>query len=66
MVRGYLPVVNTLAKGLDIRLGHRYKSIMFITDIFYSGLIDTCKNILEACVCTYMHVMHAHFVQVYF
>lgn len=25
MVRGYLPVVNTLAKGLDVRLGHRYK-----------------------------------------
>lgn len=24
MVRGYLPVINTLAKGLDIRLGHRY------------------------------------------
>ncbi|CAN1725558.1 hypothetical protein LINPERHAP1_LOCUS134 [Linum perenne] len=23
MVRGYLPVINTLAKGLDIRLGHR-------------------------------------------
>lgn len=66
MVRGYLPVVNTLAKGLDIRLGHRYKSIMFITDIFYPGLIDTCKKIPEACVCACMHVMHAHFVQVYF
>lgn len=24
MVRGYLPVIHTLAKGLDIRLGHRY------------------------------------------
>jgi polyamine oxidase len=24
MVRGYRPVINTLAKGLDIRLGHRY------------------------------------------
>jgi hypothetical protein len=23
MVRGYLPVIHTLAKGLDIRLGHR-------------------------------------------
>lgn len=23
MVRGYLPVINTLAKGLDIRLSHR-------------------------------------------
>ncbi|PIN17455.1 Non-specific polyamine oxidase [Handroanthus impetiginosus] len=23
MVRGYLPVINTLAKGLDVRLGHR-------------------------------------------
>ena len=23
MVRGYRPVINTLAKGLDIRLGHR-------------------------------------------
>ncbi|PWA74707.1 polyamine oxidase 2 [Artemisia annua] len=27
MVRGYLPVINTLAKGLDIRLGHRVTSI---------------------------------------
>ncbi|KAK4397922.1 Polyamine oxidase 2 [Sesamum angolense] len=25
MVRGYLPVINTLAKGLDIRLGHSIK-----------------------------------------
>jgi len=23
MVRGYRPVINTLAKGLDIRVGHR-------------------------------------------
>ncbi|KAK4788241.1 hypothetical protein SAY86_019560 [Trapa natans] len=28
MVRGYLPVINTLAKGLDIRLGHRVTHIM--------------------------------------
>ncbi|KAK6142385.1 hypothetical protein DH2020_022733 [Rehmannia glutinosa] len=28
MVRGYLPVVNTLAKGLDIRLGHRVTKIV--------------------------------------
>ncbi|KAL7611417.1 polyamine oxidase 2 isoform X2 [Lactuca sativa] len=27
MVRGYQPVINTLAKGLDIRLGHRVKKI---------------------------------------
>ncbi|KAM7266193.1 hypothetical protein ACFE04_004090 [Oxalis oulophora] len=27
MVRGYLPVINTLAKGLDIRLGHRVNKI---------------------------------------
>uniref|UniRef100_A0A6N2MUZ8 Amine oxidase domain-containing protein n=1 Tax=Salix viminalis TaxID=40686 RepID=A0A6N2MUZ8_SALVM len=27
MVRGYLPVINTLAKGLDIRLGHRVSKI---------------------------------------
>ncbi|XP_071705477.1 polyamine oxidase 2-like [Rutidosis leptorrhynchoides] len=27
MVRGYLPVLNTLAKGLDIRLGHRVTRI---------------------------------------
>lgn len=27
MVRGYLPVVNTLAKGLDVRLGHRVTKI---------------------------------------
>ncbi|KAI3502077.1 hypothetical protein L1887_30108 [Cichorium endivia] len=27
MVRGYQPVINTLAKGLDIRLGHKVKKI---------------------------------------
>ncbi|TXG54516.1 hypothetical protein EZV62_019772 [Acer yangbiense] len=27
MVRGYLPVINTLAKGLDIRLNHRVTKI---------------------------------------
>ncbi|XP_076918222.1 polyamine oxidase 2-like, partial [Bidens hawaiensis] len=27
MVRGYSPVINTLAKGLDIRLGHRVTKI---------------------------------------
>ncbi|KAI3728623.1 hypothetical protein L6452_17262 [Arctium lappa] len=27
MVRGYQPVINTLAKGLDIRLGHRVAKI---------------------------------------
>ncbi|KAF6150598.1 hypothetical protein GIB67_022210 [Kingdonia uniflora] len=28
MVRGYLPVINTLAKGLDIRLSHRVTKIV--------------------------------------
>lgn len=28
MVRGYRPVINTLAKGLDIRLGHRVVKIV--------------------------------------
>ncbi|XWS41028.1 hypothetical protein CRYUN_Cryun17cG0045800 [Craigia yunnanensis] len=28
MVRGYLPVINTLAKGLDIRLNHRVTKIV--------------------------------------
>ncbi|XP_050228327.1 polyamine oxidase 2-like [Mercurialis annua] len=28
MVRGYLPVINTLAKGLDIRLSHRVTNIV--------------------------------------
>ncbi|KAK4429198.1 Polyamine oxidase 2 [Sesamum alatum] len=28
MVRGYLPVINTLAKGLDIRLRHRVTKIL--------------------------------------
>lgn len=28
MVRGYRPVINTLAKGLDIRLGHRVTKIV--------------------------------------
>jgi polyamine oxidase len=30
MVRGYRPVINTLAKGLDIRLGHRYAHLSFL------------------------------------
>jgi hypothetical protein len=29
MVRGYRPVINTLAKGLDIRLNHKYASLSF-------------------------------------
>jgi len=29
MVRGYRPVINTLAKGLDIRLNHKYAYISF-------------------------------------
>lgn len=28
MVRGYFPVINTLAKGLDIRLGHRVTNLV--------------------------------------
>lgn len=28
MVRGYRPVINTLAKGLDIRLGHRVTQVV--------------------------------------
>ncbi|GAA0154560.1 hypothetical protein Leryth_001711 [Lithospermum erythrorhizon] len=28
MVRGYLPVINTLAKGLDIRLSHRVTKVV--------------------------------------
>ncbi|PKA66032.1 putative polyamine oxidase 2 [Apostasia shenzhenica] len=28
MVRGYCPVINTLARGLDIRLGHRVTNIL--------------------------------------
>ncbi|CAI9772578.1 unnamed protein product [Fraxinus pennsylvanica] len=28
MIRGYIPVINTLAKGLDIRLGHRVTKIV--------------------------------------
>lgn len=37
MVRGYLPVINTLAKGLDIRLGHRYTlfSLHFLCPSLY-------------------------------
>ncbi|KDP37732.1 hypothetical protein JCGZ_05222 [Jatropha curcas] len=40
MVRGYLPVVNTLAKGLDIRLGHRVTKI----DRRYNGVKVTTEN----------------------
>ena len=43
MVRGYLPVINTLAKGLDIRLNHRFeficKTIIFCVGLFCS-IID--------------------------
>ncbi|XP_010551427.1 PREDICTED: probable polyamine oxidase 2 isoform X2 [Tarenaya hassleriana] len=40
MVRGYRPVINTLAKGLDIRLGHRVTKIM--RD--YKGVKVTTEN----------------------
>lgn len=40
MVRGYLPVINTLAKGLDIRLGHRVTKI----DRRRNGVKVTCEN----------------------
>ncbi|KAK4492850.1 hypothetical protein RD792_000175 [Penstemon davidsonii] len=40
MVRGYLPVINTLAKGLDIRLGHRVTKI----DRRYKGVKVTVED----------------------
>lgn len=40
MVRGYQPVVNTLAKGLDIRLNHRVQKINRRT----SGVKVTVEN----------------------
>ncbi|XP_057460469.1 polyamine oxidase 2-like [Actinidia eriantha] len=40
MVRGYLPVINTLAKGLDIRLNHRVTKIMRR----YNGVKVTVKD----------------------
>lgn len=40
MVRGYLPVINTLAKGLDIRLGHRVTKIARR----YNGVKVTVEN----------------------
>lgn len=40
MVRGYLPVINTLAKGLDIRLGHRVTKIVRR----YNGVKVTTDN----------------------
>ncbi|CAO2812851.1 unnamed protein product [Amaranthus hypochondriacus] len=40
MVRGYLPVINTLAKGLDIRLNHRVTKIMR----HHSGVKVTVEN----------------------
>lgn len=40
MVRGYRPVINTLAKGLDIRLGHRVTKIMRR----YNGVKVTTEN----------------------
>ncbi|GLT67663.1 hypothetical protein SLA2020_399550 [Shorea laevis] len=40
MVRGYLPVINTLAKGLDIRLGHRVTKIVRR----YNGVKVTVEN----------------------
>lgn len=38
MVRGYIPVINTLAKGLDIRLGHRYELIIYNFVFCFSAL----------------------------
>ncbi|CAA0836983.1 Probable polyamine oxidase 2 [Striga hermonthica] len=40
MVRGYLPVINTLAKGLDIRLGHSVTKI----DRHHNGVKVTVEN----------------------
>nr|KYP73321.1 putative polyamine oxidase 2 [Cajanus cajan] len=40
MVRGYQPVINTLAKGLDIRLGHRVTKIVRQ----YNGVKVTVEN----------------------
>ncbi|XP_030482890.2 polyamine oxidase 2 isoform X3 [Cannabis sativa] len=40
MVRGYLPVVNTLAKGLDVRLSHRVTKIARR----YNGVKVTVEN----------------------
>ncbi|KAI5433255.1 Polyamine oxidase 2 [Lathyrus oleraceus] len=40
MVRGYLPVIHTLAKGLDIRLGHRVTKI----DRRFNGVKVTAEN----------------------
>ncbi|XP_057725372.1 polyamine oxidase 2 [Arachis stenosperma] len=40
MVRGYLPVIHTLAKGLDIRLGHRVSKI----ERRYNGVKVTVEN----------------------
>ncbi|KAJ7965021.1 Polyamine oxidase-like protein [Quillaja saponaria] len=40
MVRGYLPVINTLAKGLDIRLGHKVTKI----ERRYNGVKVTVEN----------------------
>ncbi|KAK1388721.1 putative polyamine oxidase 2 [Heracleum sosnowskyi] len=40
MVRGYFPVINTLAKGLDIRLGHRVTNIVRR----YNGIKVTVEN----------------------
>ena len=37
MVRGYRPVINTLAKGLDIRLGHRYAYLYFLSKCYKHG-----------------------------
>jgi hypothetical protein len=30
MVRGYRPVINTLAKGIDIRLHHRFAQFFIL------------------------------------
>ncbi|CAJ2639555.1 unnamed protein product [Trifolium pratense] len=40
MVRSYLPVINTLAKGLDIRLGHRVTNVVRR----YNGVKVTVEN----------------------
>ncbi|KAF3560178.1 hypothetical protein F2Q69_00010567 [Brassica cretica] len=40
MVRGYRPVINTLAKGIDIRLGHRVTKIVRR----YNGVKVTTEN----------------------
>ncbi|CAN1142090.1 Polyamine oxidase 2 [Linum perenne] len=60
MVRGYLPVINTLAKGLDIRLGHRSLAGGLVNHEVVQRLAEKeawCMSFLEVPYATFLQMV---------